>query len=110
MSIKDCLSDKSFCINEQLQLKQHHQYMTQVQLQMNVYGIKQSYFAIWTPNFIHVTAVNYSQDFENNLTTLVNFHKRHIAVELLTRKLELGSQENPEISTPETSKDQIMCV
>ena len=47
---------------------------------------------------------------ENNLTTLVNFHRRHIAVELLTRKLELGIQENPETSTPETSKDQIICV
>ena len=32
MSINDCLADKAFCINDDLQLKDNHQYMTQVQL------------------------------------------------------------------------------
>lgn len=106
MSIKDCLADKAFCINDELQLKMNHQYMTQVQLQMNVYNIKMSYFGIWTPNFFYNTAVNYDHDFENNVSTLVNFHKRHIADELVTRKLELGIEEEK----AKSSTSQIICV
>ena len=106
MSIKDCLADKAFCINGELKLKDNHQYMTQVQLQMNVYNIENLYFPIWTSNFFYYTALKYSHDFENSLTTLVNFHKRHIANELVTRKLELAIEEE----MPVASTSQIICV
>ncbi|XP_048590107.1 uncharacterized protein LOC125573589 [Nematostella vectensis] len=92
-TIISCVTYISFCIGDDLNLKENHPYMAQVQLQMNVYGIKHSYFTVWNPQFCFFTQVEYDKEFDHRLQTLVAFHKRHIAPELVTRKLELQIDE-----------------
>ena len=62
-NIEDCLPDKRFCIDENLQLKKTHRYMTQ-----------QLCFSTEAP---------YDESFCENIEVLVNFHRRHVAIELL---------------------------
>ena len=91
-NIKDCLPDTRLCNDETLQLKKTHRYMTQIQMQMNVYDIKRCFFVVWTPQFCFSTEVPYDESFCENIEVLVNFHRRHVAIELLTRNLELADQ------------------
>ena len=39
-NIQDCITDDSFCINSELQLKSNHQYMYQVQMQMFIHDTR----------------------------------------------------------------------
>ena len=61
LSIHDCLNDSSFCIGHNLQHKEGHPYMTQVQLQMNVHERKEVLFTVWTPQFCFYTRVQYNE-------------------------------------------------
>ena len=49
--IEDCTTDSNFCLNKDLNLKESHKYMTQVQMQMYIYNIQKCHFVIWTPQF-----------------------------------------------------------
>jgi len=93
LSIHDCLNDSSFCIGHNLQLKEGHPYMTQVQLQMNVHERKEVLFTVWTPQFCFYTRVQYNETFTGCIDRLVLFHKRHVAKELLTRTLEMDLEK-----------------
>ena len=107
-SIEECLEDHTFCIGDDLHLKGDHPYMTQVQLQMNVYEIKKCYFAIWNPQFCFFTDIQYDGDFDKSLQTLVKFHKSHIAPELVTRRLELENGQKKSIT--KDSNAEIFCI
>ena len=89
LNIYDCLKDSTFCIADDLHLKEAHPYMAQVQLQMNVHEIKQVIFTIWTPQFCFYSTVQYDETFDSCIDKLAMFHTRHVAKELVTRKLEM---------------------
>ena len=83
--------------------------MTQVQLQMNVYNIKIAYFTVWTPQFCFHTQVEYDEGFNESLQKLVEFHKLHIAPELVTRKLEQETNQD-ESSVKQSCAKELFCI
>jgi len=88
-SIDECINlDTSFCLNEKKVLKESHKYFSQVQMQMLVFGIKFCHFVVWGPKFCHGVVVNFDESFTENIPKLVDFHKKHIAHELVTREIE----------------------
>ena len=84
INLQNCTRDPAFCLNKDLKLKENHRYMTQVQMQMFVYNIKICHFVIWTNNFCSGIQVIYNEDFAKEITTLTDFHKKHIGPELVT--------------------------
>ena len=56
---------------------------------MSVYGVGKSYFVVWIPKFLFQAIVHCHPDFDKTLSNLVAFHEKHVANELVTRKLEM---------------------
>lgn len=89
LSLEDALTDSNFCLDSSKNLKTNHHYYAQIQLQMHVYNVDNSYLVIWTPKWLHQVLVRKDIAFITSmLTCLKEFYSTHIIPELLTRKLE----------------------
>ena len=106
-NVRECLEDSNFCLDAQLDLKEDHRYMNQVQMQMYIYEVAVCHFVIWAPNFFHSPKVFYDKKFENEIEVLLDFHKAHIAKELTTREIELG--KGMDSKEEEESRD-LVCI
>ena len=94
-SINDCISDKMFCLDNELKLKSNHRYMTQVQMQMHIYNISNCHFLIWNSQFSHAVEISY-KDFNEKMDRLFQFHEKYIGPELITRRVEGSLASNEE--------------
>ena len=87
-NIQGCITDDSFCINSELQLKSNRRYMYQVQMQMFIHDTRTCNFVIWTPNFCFPVIVEFDDNFLDQIKMLKMFFRKHLAHELVTRNLE----------------------
>lgn len=108
-TLKDSLLERSFCIDEQFQLKKKHSYYVQVQLQMYVRQVGFADFVVWTPIDCIITRENRDGDcIDQMISALTVFWKSNILPELVTRRLKLQCHENkmkkvlpqPDCNTP----------
>eukprot|EP00795_Rhopilema_esculentum_P010025 gene10025-18655_t len=87
-NITQCLGDKKFCLDNDLELKSSHRYYTQVQMQMQIYGYKVCHFVVWGPHFCKGLTIPYKEDLKNSMKFLIEYHKKVVSHELVSRKLE----------------------
>ena len=92
-TIHECVLDKQFWLNEKLELKKEHPYMTQIQLQLYVYKLNTCHFITWNPQFCYCNIIEYDKEFDKKVGTLISFHHKYICHELVTRSLESKEQK-----------------
>ena len=80
--------DKNFHIDTNLKLKRNHEYYSQVQMQLHVLGLKQACFATWTEKDFRYEVIDIEENWMENMDKMVEFHKRWVCRELVTRELE----------------------
>ena len=104
-NIDECIkNDKTFCLDDNLQLKRNHKYWAQVQLQMYIYNTENAHFVVWTPQFCHISHIKYDPEFEKMVKKLITFHQRHVCRELVTRAIE-----NSDINIKEKQHTELYC-
>ena len=84
----EAVNDKHFHLDTKLKLKRSHEYYSQVQMQLHVLGLKQACFATWTEKDFRYEVIDIEENWMENMDKMVEFHKRWVCRELVTRELE----------------------
>ena len=89
-SLQEGAAKGGFCLDEQFNLKRNHQYYSQVQLQMAVFGYVLADFVLWMPKVgAHIVTIERDDGFVTTMIEeTVTFWKRHILPELMTHRLK----------------------
>ncbi|KAH9379352.1 hypothetical protein HPB48_013209 [Haemaphysalis longicornis] len=81
------ISDKTFCLDENLNLKDTHEYMYQVQAEMECADVDYCDFVCWTLQGFSVTRIKRDLDFlERHMQVLRTFVRDSLLPQLLSRK------------------------
>ncbi|KAI4824945.1 hypothetical protein KUCAC02_020656 [Chaenocephalus aceratus] len=94
MSVEEMSKEKDSCRDQNLELKESHQYYTQTQHQMYVTGASYCEFLMWLPTGGHVCTVFPDKEYTlTSVPVLTAFWEGHVRPELLFRKLELSTKQ-----------------
>ena len=91
---KECVTLKNFCChlneNEDLRLKEDHNYMFQVMGQMKILSLNWCDFVIWTKKGFHVERIHYDEEFWQGrmLFKLKFFYSSFFTAELYTHRVK----------------------
>ena len=108
-TLQQYVNGSDSCLNKDFSLKKHHQYYTQVQLQLFVTQYDECHFIMWTPSDMFVCAVKRDKVFiDDMLEKLQYFYKQVIFPEILTRK-ENGHEAKRRVHITDDSLQRCPC-
>lgn len=73
-------------MDEDLNLRQNHNYYDQVQGQgqMDIWNMSKCYFVIYTDTDMHIQTIEYDNEYwQARKSNLINFYKKHVLLEIL---------------------------
>lgn len=76
-------SDKKYCLDENLKLKETHPYFHQIQGLLHLTKKSLCYFVVWTPTLFIKMEVHKDLEWSPNLKILEIFYKEHLLRKLL---------------------------
>lgn len=82
-SFDELKNDRKYCLDENLNLKQSHNYFHQVQGLLHITKRSLCHFVVWTPTIYIRTEVIKDLNWATNLIDLENFYKTHLLSKLL---------------------------
>ena len=110
-TVQEFLADPNCYIQSNV-LKNNHKYYTQVQMQMYIHDVQQCDFVVWSPKFTLIVYVPRDNAFcEQLITKCIDFYRKCVLPELLTRRLEsTANEQKKQKLAKENEPPKLFCV